>query len=354
MLFENALYYPTMDILDEAWLKSAALLWDHICSIVPQSEQAPYRKSWSRELAEARVLQPYLVNPYSVKYPKLEESVKDYLNSPQGKMAFKRKAISKRRAYYSAGKDSIIKEYGDFYISAEKFGSGLKEIVKSYVNDDGYVITDRNFMNFYMTALANNICQHNSMALLTNLVYTSGLTNTMLHETPNRRVGEDLLKQGVMYNLIIQGFKIDPNTPICRILKFREKYQYEMANFRKQVSDLVGSLNTEGIPTDELVIQMGRLYNMGVIPALNNIQKALDGHKIKWIVDGSETIAIAGLTTCLAQAAIEPISGLAQFGLKIAQKIFHYNADRDSIINNKPFSMLYRINKFFNTNRKMV
>lgn len=30
MLFEHALYYPTIDIKDEAWLKSAVLLWDTI------------------------------------------------------------------------------------------------------------------------------------------------------------------------------------------------------------------------------------------------------------------------------------------------------------------------------------
>ena len=205
MLFEDALYYPTIDIMDEAWLKSAVLIWNHISTIVPKSMRVPYRNSCSKDFAAEKVLRPYEVDPFSVSFPNLEKSVMEYLKSPQGKNAFKRKVNINHRAYYSVANDKIIRDYGDFYICAEKFGSGLKRIIDSYANDNGYVVTDKNFMNFYMTALANNICQRNSMALLTNLKYTSGLTNTILHEFPNRRLGNDMLKQGLMYNMIIDG-----------------------------------------------------------------------------------------------------------------------------------------------------
>jgi len=53
MLFENALYYPTIDIKDEAWLKSAVLLWDTISTIVPESEDEPYKNEWTRAFAQA-------------------------------------------------------------------------------------------------------------------------------------------------------------------------------------------------------------------------------------------------------------------------------------------------------------
>ena len=42
-MFERALYYPTIDIQNEAWLKSAALFWDRIETIVSESEERPYR-----------------------------------------------------------------------------------------------------------------------------------------------------------------------------------------------------------------------------------------------------------------------------------------------------------------------
>ena len=43
-MFESALYYPTIDIHNERWLKSAALFWDRIETIVPESEEQPYRR----------------------------------------------------------------------------------------------------------------------------------------------------------------------------------------------------------------------------------------------------------------------------------------------------------------------
>ena len=357
MLFEDALFYPTIDIKDEAWLKSAVLLWDHISTIVPESERYPYRNDCTRLLSDVGVLRPHLVNPYSVSFPKLEQAVRDYLDTPDGKRCFKRRLHNRDvRSHDSIidgiRSDKIRAEYGDFCISADKFGEGLREIIEPYVNDNGYIITTRNFMNFYMTALANSICKHNSLALLTNMAYTSGLTNTMMQEIPNQRMGVNMLKQGLMYKTIIQSINIDPETPIDKILEFREKYHEEMGDFRRQVSDLVDSQNTEGLSADEIVIQMKRLYSMGVLPALNNIQKALDGQRIKWIADGGSTIAVTGLTTILAQEAIVPMASLAQIGLKIVAKTFNYVTGRKRIIMEKPFSMLYRINQRFSKSGK--
>lgn len=358
MLFEDALYYPTIDIKDEAWLKSAILLWNHISTIVPESERNPYRNNCTKQLSDAGVLLPHQVNPYSVRFPKLEQTVMDYLNTPDGKRSFKNRP--KTKGFHSCTfsidgvrSDKIREEYGEFSISVDKFGRGLREVIEPYVNDNGYIITTQHFMNFYMTALANNICQHNSLALLTNMAYTSGLTNTMMLEIPNQRIGENLLKQGLMYKMMIQGIKIDPDTPIDKILKFREKYHDEMGDFRKQVSDLVDSQNTEGLSADEIVIQMKRLYTMGVLPALNNIQKALDGQRIKWIADGCSTISVTGLTTIMAPETIVPMASLAQVGLQIVGKVFNYVSGRERMIMDKPFSMLYRINKRFSKATKI-
>lgn len=37
MAFTRALYYPTIDITNEQWLKTAILYWDEISTIVPSS-----------------------------------------------------------------------------------------------------------------------------------------------------------------------------------------------------------------------------------------------------------------------------------------------------------------------------
>ena len=42
MAFTKSLYYPWIDIRDEAWIKNAALYWNEIQTIVPSSIEAPY------------------------------------------------------------------------------------------------------------------------------------------------------------------------------------------------------------------------------------------------------------------------------------------------------------------------
>ena len=354
MLFEDALYYPTIDIRNEAWLKSAALLWNHIFTIVPESEWSPYRNESSRELCQAGILLPHKVNPYNLNYPGLEDEVREYLNSREGKRCFKPPlGIRKNEEVddYVArimNSEKMWQQYGEFCISIDKFAHGLMDVVGDYVNNERYVITSRHFMHFYMTALANRICQNRRMALLTDLVYTSDLTDRMIRNTPNDRIGRDMMKQGLLYKFIIQGVKIDPKTSVDKIIRFREKYHYEMDEFRMQVSDLVGTQNIEGLEPDEAITQLARLYRMGVKPALHNIQKAMDGHKIKWAADGTTSIAIAGVSPMLTSgAAISSFVPVLQEGLKMVYKRFFCNSDNEEILMNKPFSFLYRINKYF-------
>ena len=64
-MFESALYYPTIDIKNDAWLKSAVLFWDRIETIVPESMQQPYLRRTTRQLEDAGILIPHRVNPFS-------------------------------------------------------------------------------------------------------------------------------------------------------------------------------------------------------------------------------------------------------------------------------------------------
>ncbi|HXM40737.1 MAG TPA: hypothetical protein VN924_05765 [Bryobacteraceae bacterium] len=42
MPFTKALYYPHIEVPNEAWLKSAILYWDEVKTIVPASMPEPY------------------------------------------------------------------------------------------------------------------------------------------------------------------------------------------------------------------------------------------------------------------------------------------------------------------------
>jgi len=357
MFFENALYYPTIDIKDEAWLKSAVLLWDTISTIVPESEEEPYKNEWTRSLAQAEIVRPYKVNPNNVNFQGLGDEVRTYLNTPEGKRSFKPRVgkIGDYRNYSELFRevqlsDVIWREYGDFKISAEKFGYGLQDVIKDFVNDDGYVIASKAFMNFYMTSLANNICQQeDSKALLTDLTYTSDLTCTMMTNSPNQRIGKELLKQGVMYKLLISGLRIDPMTPVDELIKFREDYKDERELFKYEIGELIQANNMEGLPPSEIMNQIGRIYRMKVVPSVNQLKKALDGRGVDYLEDAGTNIMLTGIS------ALDPSgTGLATFwwkalkdiGLSIMKKKVTINKEKEKILLGSPYSYLYRTRTF--------
>ena len=353
MLFENALYYPTIDIRDAAWLKSAVLLWDTISTIVPESEYDPYKNECSRVMNEAGILLPHKVNPYSVNFQGLGDEVRAYLNTPEGKRSFKPR-VGRRGDYRNYNElirevqlsEVIWREYGDFKISADKYAYGLQDVIKDFVNDDGYVIASKAFMNFYMTSLANNICQQeDSKALLTDLTYTNDLTSTMMTNSPNQRMGEELLKQGVMYKLLISGLGIDLMTPVDKLIKFREDYKDERDLFKYEISELIKANNVEGLPVSEVINQIERIYKMKVVPSVNQLKRALDGRSIDYLENAGTNIMLTGISV------MDPSgTGLATFGwkalkdisLSILKKKVKVNKEKEKILLGSPYSYLYR------------
>jgi hypothetical protein len=58
----QALYYPWIDVRDEAWLKTALLYWDSVRTIVPESIDPPDSTDTGRALQDAEFLVPLRVH----------------------------------------------------------------------------------------------------------------------------------------------------------------------------------------------------------------------------------------------------------------------------------------------------
>ena len=89
-MFENALYYPTIDISNDAWLKTAALFLDRIETIVPESEDRPYQKMNTRMLQDEGILFAHRINPFCEEVRGIEEDVLKFVDTPEGKKSFTR------------------------------------------------------------------------------------------------------------------------------------------------------------------------------------------------------------------------------------------------------------------------
>ena len=88
---EIALYYPYIDITDPALIKTAALYWDKIQTIVPRSIDNPFNRACSREAYKENFLEERYVDPHdeAVESAGLE-FIEDINNEPIQKHLIKR------------------------------------------------------------------------------------------------------------------------------------------------------------------------------------------------------------------------------------------------------------------------
>lgn len=81
--FSNALYYPTIDIQNTDWLKTAILFWDSISTIVPESLRNPYKVRDTQYLSDIGFLRPLYVNSDDKSVIGIEKDILDLLHSPE-------------------------------------------------------------------------------------------------------------------------------------------------------------------------------------------------------------------------------------------------------------------------------
>lgn len=81
MPFSQAIYYPFIDITDDAWLKTSLLYWDSIRTIVPESIEDPYSSQTAQALQNAGFLLPIRVHSEMEEIAELVPEVMAHLRS---------------------------------------------------------------------------------------------------------------------------------------------------------------------------------------------------------------------------------------------------------------------------------
>ena len=314
-MFEKALYYPTIDIYNEQWLKSAALFWDRIETIVPESEEQPYRRRSSLILQNNGILFAHKVNPFSDDVRGIEEDVIRFMDTPEGMKSFVRLRnrsavpIANRRHQYDdveGGREyiehSLHVRYKDFYIHVQKLPMMLRERLDIRDDEDGYVWASKGFMSFYMTLLANRICQNNNLSLLTDKVNQNSFSNRILVDglaSARTRDYEQRMKRGMMYKVVMDDIKIDPSTTMETIVRFKKDRRHELALFRDKMDKLT-VFDIEGMSAKDVEHEIWNIYTRQVKPAMDNVKETLKDARINWRT---------GLGTCVFTGLIPAVLG---------------------------------------------
>jgi hypothetical protein len=229
--------------------------------------------------------------------------------------------------------------------------------------DDGFAL-------FYMTLLANRLAERVGASLLTPLPPADRLAvaarlDAQLQEVvpwglrepwrrrqeyealgPRRRLPRTLAP-GMLAQLAIERFAIAADTPIDRLLEFKESHRDELGQFRAKIEQLTAAV-TEDLPAEALRQRVSDIDVNEVGPAIANLKKALDGRRIRWLSEGLLKVAFlsAGSSTMLVSAGLSiPTALLAGAGLSLIVSGTMYNVDKKESLRSNPYSYLLSIGR---------
>jgi hypothetical protein len=114
----------------------------------------------------------------------------------------------------------------------------------------------------------------------------------------------------MLADLIFEKVNIAPDTPVSKILKFRDDHAEQLGQFRTKIASLTSTISSD-LPVEHLQQAVNDIYKNDVLPSMKGLKKDLTKSKIKW---GTETgLKVAFLSTSTSSLLLNA------FGLSIPQ-----------------------------------
>jgi hypothetical protein len=363
----QALFYPWIDIRDDAWLKSSLLYWDSVRTIVPESIDTPYSTDVGRALKAAGFLVPLRVHSGMHEIEDLAEDVISYLGTTEGAELLIDEHAG--RGYY-IHVEKLPHRLGRLAeIHPEKLPYEIRHILQNHASpsdrEKEWLRVDDGFANFYMTLLANRLSERVGARLLTSIPAADRLAVTARHDAqlnglipwgmrgsarrwreyeafgPRRHMPRSLA-QGMLASLAIERVAVAADTSIDKLIDFRERHRDELALFRAKVDQLVASVDAD-LPAEALRQRIADLHASEVAPAISNLKEALSGRRIRWISEGLRQIAYlsVGSSSMLVLAGLAvPTALLAGAGIGLIVSRVIYNVERRESLRANPYTYL--------------
>ena len=370
--FSNALYYPTIDIQNTDWLKTAVLFWDSISTIVPASVEKPYCEYETEYLADIDFLRPLIVKSDDKSIVAIEEDIIEMMHSE--KVADMRFSPERSKISYIPGEtlSSKVKEelqLGAIYPPTEEMKQKLQDRDEDFwlqrknivlhdmerghlkFGDEAYFM-NHEIVTMYIVALTNRLCADHSLAMVTDSPQSFYIGDTVRFGSPstvipderflNRRPREHQFAQGLLLNCIISGLSISPDASLPDIVDFKMRHAAELGRFRTELAKLTQGFSSDG-PMDVLQNEISDLYSNNFVPAFDDLKAALKGFRIKWFSDNFLKVSLMSAATTgipMAAGLSVPQALLAGAGVSLVASTIKYNVDKKDKLRANPYSYL--------------
>ena len=370
--FSNALYYPTIDITNSSWLKTAVLFWDSIFTIVPESFRKPYQNRDAVYLFNEGFLKPLRVNSNDETVISIEDEFIKLLYSPELYTALYPKYINDTMPGIHASKMSLRlrREVESWLRRSEKWDyRDFEHFNREYFRDSserqsrgGYYYIESRFTDLYMMVLAEKLSERYSLAMVTDTVFSFETGNRLrLNNEINPYLNRDRLfhrlfhggnyiqpelKQCILLDYVINGFSIHPDCNLEDIIDFKRKHRDELGRFKNELQRLTKGIDANK-PFETLSEEINNKYKNSFLPSYDGLKKALRYSRIRWATEtflkvSLFTTSATGIPMALLGMPV-PIALFAGAGLSVIASSVSYDVNRRETLLNNPYSYLLSI-----------
>jgi len=350
---EIALYYPHIDINDVTLIKTAALYWDEIQTIVPEDEidkgHKIYNTAISIEAEKEHFLKSRIVTPIDEVLRQVgTEIIDDLERTPQI-------LDSIRKVIRTSIRPQERKRPKFSRIHIEKFNPlellRLKNIldkssitISSYDNACDWIIVPTPFYDMYMSRLASVIADKDSTSPLTNeTLWQDVVIGRALDYSMERRQNQSELAK-----LSLQTIAVNPGVPLIDILRFREKHQKDLIKYRTHIRKLVHEIS-KGLNTSEKQTLFEEMIKDEFLPAKEEIEAKLSNNA-DWFMINNVAILIGGIGEILLSGGQAWLASLFKGTIRAGINILGTIRDDRKCIKNHPVGYLYQAQKKFGAN----
>jgi hypothetical protein len=330
----TALYYPHIDITDGEWLRSAILFWDEVQTIAPTSVRFPYQSSDTKTCEEEGFLRPLRCdlhqdlledlgkrvfrlledrewqreltwgnrenNPASnslMHADKIGHLMKSRLRSLVGIHPDKMPPALKTLLMQSGGLEllsagklppnlrHILEDIDLFGMSPDKLSRELRRSMLPHSNqDDGdWILVNGRFAEVYMSLLAALLSKETKVSALTNEELSSGINLRCLVD--DVAASGETAARGALVSVVMKGLRVDPQTPVRKLLSFRRGRKDQLAELSGLFDDLKGKIE-KSETAQELEDGAKRLFENRIHPSLERLKGEMEAQTIQSVWDG--------------------------------------------------------------------
>ena len=335
-MLTNSLYYPSILVPNDIWLRKAILYWDSINPIAPRiiSEQIP-EKSVSKILEKEgllkfihpeRLLEGGFGNALTDEFVRLIKS-----EQIQRRLPREESRIFQMRIHVDKFNDGMISSLRD------------ANIYKENPNDRNWLLFEMNAGLIYMGFLATELSKRLGMEPITD---KSQFSDLFLLSQFQPSVQKSNLLSLSLDKLLPAPKK---NVDINKVIKFRKTNEAELLSFRSAIRVIVSELNE--IESEDQINATLAKYKDEIKAECIAIKRKLKENRIETILDSLDTIFNIKQPEIISSIGISAISvelALAALGtnavIKVGSKIFNGVKRRNNVFDSYQYSYVYKIN----------